>query len=74
VQVHYREGISAKRKTMNAKQGSQRKSLAHKSIFYTFIAKPVFYRCRNRRQAELFIDGRKELLAGKGLNESVYIK
>ena len=47
---------------------------ALKTIVYTFIAKPIFYRCQNQYQLELTLEGRKEILTGKGLHEVVYVK
>lgn len=49
-------------------------NVALKAIVYTFIAKPVFYRCQNHYQLELTANNKKETLTGKGLNEVVYIK
>lgn len=49
-------------------------NVALKAIVYTFIAKPVFYRCQNQYQLELTVNNKKEMLNGKGLNEVVYIK
>jgi len=49
-------------------------NVALKTIVYTFIAKPVFYRCSNQYQLELTTNNKKETLSGKGLNEVVFIK
>ena len=49
-------------------------NMALRGIVYTFIAKPVFYRCQNQYQIELMVNGKKEILTGKGFNETVYIK
>lgn len=49
-------------------------NVALRAFVYTFIAKPVFYRCQNQYQLELTANNKKETLTGKGLNEVVYIK
>ena len=49
-------------------------NVALKTIVYTFIAKPVFYRCLNNYQVELSINNQHETLSGNGLDEVVFIK
>jgi len=49
-------------------------NVALKTIVYTFIAKPVFYRCLNNYQVDLSINNQHETLTGNGLDEVVFIK